>query len=240
MQSGGQGSVIKATKQVYSFSYWLSALVKGPSLAGENKTLREGLAAFQAKDAQIKVLTEENRRLRELATIPLPQSFTSLGVEVVGAIKDDIGERYLINRGKAHGLMPGMPLVAGINLKSGSPASALLVGIIKEVGPETASFTLTTSNATDVLSEIQNSQNSQGLASGEHNLAIRLKYIPLNDVVETGSQVTTSNLNELIPRGLLLGYVSAIDQRVGDFFKSAIVVPPQPLEKLQFLYILKR
>ena len=115
----------------------------------------------------------------------------------------------------------------------------MLVGTITDVGEQVASLTLTTASASEVLAMLAPAQTAQTLAVGEYNLAVRLKFLEIDQPVAVGEAVITSNLNTLMPPGLLIGTVITVEKSAGELFQSAVVAPPTPLEQFRFLYVLK-
>lgn len=218
---------------------WFSTLATSSQRTAEYAELLNQLAQRKAQEVQTLNLEQENLELRTLNSVKVATPFIPIGAEVVGKNVDDTGTSYLINRGSTDGLTPGMPLVAGFVATEGKPR-AILVGTLRTVSPRISSFTFTTSNSSRIVAEIVNRDRAQGLAIGEFNLAIRLKYIPRTAELVPGDVVVTSNLDELMPQGLLIGEVSSTERKVDDFFQTAIVVPPLPLEHFRFLYVLKR
>lgn len=219
----------------YNISVWL----KTPQLNYQIENLRHELADLKTKQTELITLRTENLELRNLSLVPMPLNFKKLGVEIIGRQNDESGTYYLINRGTEDGLEPGLPVVAGLPEELARPR-AILVGTIKTVSAHTSFFSLTNSNSSQILAEVANTTHSRGLAQGEYNLAIKLKFIPLTEVITPTLDVITSNLDELIPPGLLIGTITSINHQEGDFFLNTTVAPPVPLEQFHFLYILKR
>lgn len=217
----------------------VSLLWRVQTLAKDNDSLRHELAGATVQNAELKTLREENAQLRTLAQVPLPSGVSAIGSEIIGQHQDELNSGYVLNRGSNDGIVAGMPVVAGMSSEN-EKIRALLLGTIQSVSPTQSLFTLTTTNSNNVLAEVVNDTHSQGMAVGEYNLAIRLKYVPLTEKLLPGDEVVTSNLDLLTPPGLLIGTISTVEQQEGDFYVSAIVAPPQPLDKFKFVYILKR
>jgi rod shape-determining protein MreC len=217
----------------------INAWIQAPRLNYQIENLQHELANLKAKQTESNTLMAENLELRNLSLVPAPINFKKLGVEIIGRQNDESGTYYLINRGAEEGMELGMPLVAGLLQESARPR-AILVGIIKNVSAHTSLFSLTTSNSSQILAEVVNETHSRGLAQGEYNLAIKLKFILLTETITPSLDVVTSNLDELIPPGLLIGTITSVDRPEGDFFLNATVAPSIPLEEFHFLYALKR
>ncbi len=230
--------VLALASPLYRLTQLGAALGSGPQLARENETLRQTLAAHLSVETELQTVLRENQELKALNLLPLSATYDHLGVAITGRLQDERGTSYLINRGLAEGLTPGLALVAGYGVRNGK-TSALLVGVITRVGPSTAQFSLTTSNQSQVVAEVANAARSRGLAVGEYNLGLELRFVPLADDLSAGQSVVTSNLDSLMPPGLLVGTITEVQKQEGDFFQTATLAPPLPLDSFRFLEVLK-
>ncbi len=218
---------------------WLKNFILAQNLQSENQKLLNQVAELKVKPIECEAVQLENKRLRDLSLVPLPSGYVRIGAEVIGQQQDDSGTTYLINRGTTDGLVSGLAVLSGFSENQTGPRG-VLVGSIKSVSKHTASIALITASSSRVAAEVVNEQHSQGLAQGEYNLAVRLRYVPQTDKLATGQNVVTSNLDTLIPPGLLIGTISGVIESEADFYKSALVVTPIPLERIQFLDVLIR
>ena len=219
-------------------SNWLT-LTSGPHLAQENEQLRQELATADSEVAEVTSLTRTNQQLEALAGVPASPRFSSVGAEIIGRVQDESGTSYLLDRGSRDGLEPGVAVEAGLTGTGDSQTSdGLLVGLVRDVTPDRATFTLTTASGGQVIAEVLNSSHSRGVATGEYGLGLELQFVPLNDTLAVGDQVVTSNLDDHVPAGLLIGSVSAVTKHENDFFLTATLTPPEPLEYFRFVRIL--
>ncbi len=177
--------------------------------------------------AELKRLRLENEQLRrELSLLPR-QEFTTVGVEIIGKRQDETGISFLLNRGSTSNIKLGYPVLSG----------GTLVGVVVKVQPQVAEMILVNSPLFSTTVEILNNQTTRGLAEGEFNLATKIKLLPSNEEVKTGQLVITSGLDELIPRGIVLGSIAAVEYHEGDLFQEAVVVSPLDLNKLGILQV---
>ncbi len=237
LQSGGQWALRSAMNLAAGVSSQTFALFRGPSLQRENQALRVQLATLAAGRASCELTQQENVRLRELSQLPVPAGTNPIGLEVVGEETDEAGTRFLVNRGSSEGLRVGMPVVVGTVSEAAKP-SAVLVGVLTDVGPAVSSYHPVTSGAARVPVEVGQGR-VRGLAVGEYGLAVRVRYLPLDQVVATNDLVVSSNVNPALPAGLLLGRVSTVETPEGEFFKSAVVTPAVPLDGIRYVWVLR-
>jgi len=218
---------------------WFKNVWQLPSLKKENEILQHEVAELMARQAASSAVYKENEELRGLLALPSVAGFERLSVEVVGQQIDETGTSYIINRGQADGLYPGLAAVAGLPRAEAASAGLVLVGTITQVGARVANLRLITASASEVLAMLAQNPRAQSLAVGEYNLAIRLKYLDIDQSVSVGDAVITSNLSANIPPGLLIGTVTTVERAADQLFQAAIVSPPVPLEQFRFLYILR-
>lgn len=232
---------------------WLSPITRASSATGnwfdrfwslsavveENENLKHQVAELVARQSTSDALKSENDELRQLISLPTPVGYERLAVEIIGQQIDESGVSYLINRGQSDGLVVGLAAVAGAPSAGQDTSGLVLVGTIKDVGQHVASLTLITSSSSQVLAKLAQGPAGQSLAIGEYNLAVRLKFLEIDQELSVGDAVVTSNLNSLIPSGILIGTVTALERLEGELFQSAVVSPPAPLEQFRFLYVLR-
>lgn len=191
----------------------------------EATRLRAQVAAFQAeRDAQAPRLAEADEAVRLLGLKQLlPLTFTAARV-VASTRRAPFGGLF-VDQGADAGLQPDQ----GVICPEG------VVGRIWEVGPNQSSLLpldaynastgvmLARSRATGVL---------QGLGPGK----AALRYIGSQEVVQVGEPVYTSGLDRNFPRGLLVGYVSAVKPR--DVELQVEVSLAAPLDRVALVLIL--
>ena len=221
------------SKITYGVTTSLKAWSEVNFLLKDNESLRQQVATLSTQNVALELCQQTIVELKKLSAISESVGFKQQGVEVIGEQVDDTGQSYIISRGRTSGLRIGTPLVAGLD-----NSSMVLVGIVTQVNEQTASFRLATAHGNQVLAQVVNTTRSPGVAVGEFNLAIRLKFVPLDEELIVGGPVVTSNLDPLVPPGLFIGRISEITKVSGDFWQSAVVVPPVFLERFRFLYAL--
>ncbi|MFZ5391280.1 MAG: rod shape-determining protein MreC [Patescibacteria group bacterium] len=238
--SAGLQYVIKPVGQIWQKGVnWLVVFGRAHQLDRENSQLMNQLADLFYNQANQQQLEQDNKELKALLSLPVSLDWQAQAVEVIGKQNDESGVLYLINAGQNQGLEPGLAVVAGLESKQDQP-SGLLVGTIKSVNSQTAGFILTTSPNSRLVAQILNVGRTQGLATGEYNLGLRIRYIPQDQPVTVGELAVTGNADPQLPSGLLLGVVSSIEANDSSFFKTAVVTPPIKLDKFKYLYVLKK
>jgi len=216
----------------------------------EVRELRDRVEELQA---QVDALTVENVRLREyeaeIQQLRALLNFTSeypislpLGADVVGREACDTfpcGEvvgaepnpylRYVtINVGTLQGVEVGMPVVSG---------GAGLIGRVAQVGPRTAKVQLLTDSDSAVAALLQTSRVT-GLVVGQPDGTLRMEYIPQEASADVGDIVLTSGLGGFMPKGLVVGQVTEVQQMDYALFQAAVVRPAVDFSRLEWILVL--
>ncbi|MDR3672137.1 MAG: rod shape-determining protein MreC [Holophaga sp.] len=177
-----------------------------------------------AREAEAPRLAEADEAVRLLGLKKLlPLEFRAARV-IVNVRKAPFGG-MILNQGLDAGLVPDQGVIAPEGV----------VGRLWDVGPTQASLLpldaynastgvmLARSRATGVL---------QGLGPGK----AAIRYISNQEVVQVGEPVFTSGLDRVFPRGLLVGYVSAVQPH--DVELHVEVVLAAPLDRVGLVLIL--
>jgi rod shape-determining protein MreC len=211
---------------------------------------------------QVDTLTVENVRLKEFEAGFRQQrallNFVSdypisafVGADVVSQeTAEVIGEEpnpYLnyvtINVGAQQGIELGMSAITG---------GGALVGRIAQVRPRTAEVQLLTDRESAIAALIQSSR-ATGLVVGQPDGMLRMDYIPQLEVVSTddvaendaerrnvseGDIVLTSGLGGFLPKGLVVGQVTEVQQMDYEMHQTAIVRPAVDFSRLEVLLVI--
>lgn len=233
------------------------AFSQGVTIAGDLfrsvREARELRAQVEALQAQVDALLAENVRLREyeaeVRELRSLLKFTRdypvtafVGTDVIGRegcamfpCGEVIGTdpnpylRYItINVGAQHGVKEGMAVVSG---------GAVLVGRIAEVGPRTSKVRLLTDLDSAVAAFLQTSR-ATGLVVGQPDGSLRMEYIDQSASVTVGDFVLTSGLGGALPKGLLIGQVSEVQQMDSALYQVAIVRPALDFSHLEIVLVL--
>jgi rod shape-determining protein MreC len=219
-------------------------------------TVREGRelrARVEELQAQTDTLTVENIRLREykaeVEQLRAMLNFVSeypvsayVGADVIGREACDAfpcGEvigadpnpylHYItINVGARHGVGKGDPVVG---------AGAGLVGRVAEVGPRTSKTQLLTDGDSSTAVLLQTSR-AAGLVVGQPDGTLRMKYIPQGEEIAIGDVVLTSGLGGVMPKGLVVGEVEAVQGSDYELHQEAIVRPAVELDRLELVLVI--
>jgi rod shape-determining protein MreC len=212
-------------------------------LRTEVEDLRAQVDALRVENVRLREYEAESQQLRALLKFvsEYPVS-TYLGAEVVGR---EAGENYpsgdtvglepnpylryvTINVGAQQGVEAGMSVVSG---------GAGLVGRVTQAAPRTAKVQLLTDPESAVAALLQTTRGT-GLVVGQPDGTLRMMYIPQEEDVSVGDIVLTSGLGGLMPKGLVVGQVTGVEQKGYETFQTATVRPAVDLTRLELAVVI--
>lgn len=124
---------------------------------------------------------------------------------------EDYGKSITINIGSARGARKNQAITA---------SSGVMIGKITEVFEGYSKVALIISPESSVNSIAQTTR-ANGLVRGKYGTGLKLEMIDQSEELMEGDLVITSGLEEEIPKGLVMGKISSIEQLPNAIFKSA-------------------
>lgn len=194
------------------------------------ESLKELYISNLVDEAELVLLRDENSELRNQLNFLQVNKFDSVGALVVAKDIDPSRSTILINRGQDSGIAVGQPAIIG---------KGAIIGKVVKVGPKSATIQLLNDHQSRLATTLTNEDKSIGLVEGGYGISIRMNFIPQNEQIRVGDVVVTSGLEELIPLGLVVGTVDAVEKEAYQPFQSAIVSPAASLDKLRHVSVLK-
>jgi rod shape-determining protein MreC len=193
----------------------------------ENRELRLELASAQSMIRRLSEQAGETQRLRVLLDLRNQLPFQTLAAEVIAASPGDSSRAIFIDKGSDSGLVPDLAVL--------TPQG--VVGKIVDVFPFTSHVLLLTDASSGVGIMLGKTRVQGVLKGGTQNLC-QLEYI-MNEVkVSPGEEVLTSGLDQIYPKGLLVGTV--LQATDGNIYKNILVKPAVDLSRLEnVLVVLK-
>jgi rod shape-determining protein MreC len=204
----------------------------------ELRTVANDLAA---QGVRLKEIEVENQQLRELLNFVSanPSLHSYVGGDVIGQgslVKSKVVGQdpnpyifyVIINRGERDGLEIGMPVVAG---------GGRLVGRVAEVRPRWAEVQLLIDPKSEVNGIVQDSR-ADGLVTGQPDGSLSIEQIPQSDQVNVDDVVVTSGRGDLMPKGLIIGQVTEVEQRDIDPYQRAVLRPAVDFRRLEVVLVI--
>jgi rod shape-determining protein MreC len=207
------------------------------ALRAENARLREQNVRLLDWQTAARQLSLENAALRQLLNMRAdPERPTAVAGRVVADAGGPFVHTVLVDVGAADGVARGM---AAVNERG-------LIGRVLEVGRHSARVLLLTDFNSRIPVMVEPSRD-QAILAGNNTRRPSLVFLPLNPRLAIGNRVVTSGRDGVLPPGLELGTVSAIDatgvsvEPLVEFARLEYlrlleygrILPPEELEELQ-------
>jgi rod shape-determining protein MreC len=201
----------------------VAGIGRGQALARENAALRQALASSQAERASVEALTTENAGLNALLGLKAPVEGAPVAARVLSLPAGPRGGTFLLDRGRADGLEPGMPVVG----------AGGLVGRVVEATQRRA-LALPLSDATSTIGVRVGADGLVGVAQGQGRTGrLRLGLLDSGASVSRGDLVVTSGLrHSRFPAGLPVGRVL---RNGGPGAELEVLADPTRLEVVEVL-----
>ena len=191
---------------------------------------RRQLALQAERAAQAERLATENARLRELLALRPALTVRTLAAEVQYEAADPYSRKVFIDRGQAHGVAAGAPVIN----------EAGVLGQVTRAYPLNAEVTLLTDK--DAAIPVLNTRTQQrgaaygGLASGS---AMELRFLAANADVRIGDLLQTSGVDGVYPAGLAVARVTHIDRQAEGGFARVTLAPAATADGVRHVLVLE-
>jgi rod shape-determining protein MreC len=190
--------------------------------AQENGRLRKELETATARIENCNEIELANRRLRSLIRFQQDIDQKMLPAEVVGKDPSPWFKSVIIDKGRADGVVKGLPVV----IPEG------IAGQVVAVSAHHAKVLLIidANNAVDAL--VQRSR-ARGIVTGAADNRCIFKYVSRQDDVQEGDMLIASGLDGVYPKGLAIGRVAAVDRPTAGIFQDVTVTPVVDFQTLE-------
>ena len=215
-------------KGINGFGSWLSGLTDNfedaVSLRKENEELQAKVDTLTEENTQLVQDKEELTRLRE-----------KTGARVIAKESGNWFQLFTIDKGSSDGIQKDCNVISGGGL----------VGIVTEVGPNWATVRSIIDDNSNV-SAMVSTTSDQCIIAGDLRLIDEgsLNLVKLTDSdnkVHVGDKVVTSYISEKFLPGILIGYISELNNDSNNLTKSGYITPVVDFRHLQeVLVILQR
>jgi rod shape-determining protein MreC len=190
------------------------------ALESQNEELR-------ARLADLEEARQENERLRDLVDFAEEQDLARLGANVIRrpvSIWEGVIE---LDRGSDDGVQPGMPVIA----------SQGLVGQVAEVSTHACTVRLITDQQSGVAALVQSSR-ATGVVRGSVSGALTLDFVDRTLLPVVGDVVITSGLGGVYPAGIVVGDITAVDDKRSELYPDITVESRVPIDRIEEVLIL--
>lgn len=201
-------------------------------LKQENDDLVEQNAVLSRENMMLNARAQSAERLEKLLEFVPPDTWDFSGARVVAHQMGPAGvlSTLSVDKGSTSNVEPDMPVV-----NSGG-----VVGRILDTGAVTSTVLLLT-DANSHIAVIGETNRSPGMLSGGgYGQPIKLQYVNLNAVIETGELLLSSGLSGIFPKGMPVARVTKVQRSDISLFLNVEAEPLVESADLEEVLLLKR
>jgi len=170
----------------------------------ENARLRAQVEAFADEDRQANEARQEAERLRELLDLRDRTEYTSVAGRVIGRDSPSGARVLLVDRGSRAGLKVNQPII--------TPRG--VVGRVIAAAPGIAKVQTILDPNSGVAAIVQRTR-IQGVVVGDGERSCRMDFVTDLSSIEVGDVVVTSGLDQIYPKGYIIGVVTEAGEGQG-------------------------
>ena len=213
---------------LHTISSSLKRIIPFASLREDNKALRERINLLNRKIDELKIVYNENERLKSFIDFRKAIPYSTVPAQVIGRDPTNWSNSLIIDKGTASGMRQNR---AALSTKG-------LVGRVLEVGRRSAKILLITDPNSKVGVMIQRNRQG-GILVGRPDGRCKMIYISLDSDVMAGDKVITAGFGEIFPKDILVGEVVKVDREPGRLYKYAVVKTAEDLSRLEEVLCIK-
>ena len=203
----------------------MSLMIEGidnlASMREENQRLKDDLGAYTRAQNQLDILLAENRQLRALTSVPVPEGMEVVSARIIAINSDSFAHSVMLDAGSRHGIAKGAPVTTVDGL----------VGIVVDVSASYAQVLLI-SDLNMMVPVILSDSSWPAVTAGINGALLELRFVPAQAEVELGDLVQTSGHGGVLPAGMPVGRVVQIAD------KAIYVKPIVDFSRLSFVTVL--
>jgi rod shape-determining protein MreC len=195
----------------------------------ENEVLRSELATLKEENLQLREALVASGRLQRIAEIREEFEVPMLASELVGVDASAWFRSVLVNRGRTHGVQPGMPVISEHGL----------VGLVTSTSNSASKAMLVLDRQSAVDGIVQRSR-SRGIVRGGGTDQLNFEFVVRESDVQIGDVVITSGLGGIHPKGIRIGEVTSVSDPGSDLLQTATLTPAVDFGRLELVFIMLR
>ncbi len=196
----------------------------------ENDRLKKELAHLKAEKVRLQEVVQAHERLKKILNLKTDQEGPAQVAEVVGRGPSPFLQTLYINKGRKDALSRGMPVIHPDGL----------VGRIEKTSRHYAKVLLLNDPnfAIDCLSLRSRVRGVLTGFLGEGHCQV--KYVARTEDIKTGDLMVTSGLDQVFPKGLVLGWVNKVVSQTKGNFLYIEVIPAARVSRIEEVLVLQK
>lgn len=202
----------------------------------ENEKLKQENAELETLIINTKIEQYELENLRELFQLSEKYpTYEKLAASVIAKDSGNWFSTFTINRGADDGIEPGMNVIAGGGL----------VGIVTDVGPNYAKVRSIIDDANNVSAMVPSTGDNFNVSGNlkTMNESMVITFSELRDdenQVKVGDPVVTSYVSDQYHQGILIGYITSVENGPNNLTKIGTITPVADFEHLEDVLVIMK
>lgn len=193
----------------------------------ENEKIKKELDLLKNRLNAYDEILRENMRLNNLLFLKQNSSLRFISAKVIARSPDSWTSSIIIGKGVNSGIRRGLIAISYLGF----------VGRVIETTDFTSKILLVSDPNMGISSLVKRSRQ-EGLVSGTLGNNLIMKYLPEDADIRVGDEIITSGLNQVCPKGLLIGSVISIGKEFSGLSSYAIIKPAVNLTSIEEVLII--
>ncbi len=209
-----QWLVLQSVNQVRGGAGYFQSLQSAQSAAEQ---MRVAIALQSQKSNQVEQLAMENTRLRQLLELRERITTPAQAAQILYDAADPYSRKVIIDRGQAHGVVAGSPVIDGFGV----------IGQVTRVFDRVSEVTMIT-DGDQAIPVLNTRTGVRGVAFGDLTVAsggMELRFTPADTDVQAGDVLSTSGVDGVYPAGLAVARVDKVERRSESVFARITLSP---------------
>jgi rod shape-determining protein MreC len=195
----------------------------------ENQRLRSRLAELEEANLQYREALVASGHLQQIAAMRDDFEIPMLPSEVVGLDVMPWFRSVLVDRGRAHGVRAGNPVITAEGV----------VGLVTATSRHAAKTMLLLDRQSAIDGIVQRSR-ARGIVRGRGTDQLAFEFVVRGGDVKVGDIVITSGLGGVYPKGLRIGEVEELLDPAGGLLQTASLRPGVDFGRLEQVFVMLR
>jgi rod shape-determining protein MreC len=197
-----------------------------------NEKLTKEIEALKIENSRLKNVEREYTHLADL--FEMSETYTSyptVGVTVIGKDPGNWYDNFIIDKGRKDGLNANM-VVIGVG------------GIVGRIMESGSNYSKVSTLMDDTFAVSAKSARTQDIGTVKGDMSLKeeglckMERIDINADIIAGDEIVTSNLGNIYPPGITIGFVKEITANADALTKTAVITPAVDFEHLGTLLVI--
>ncbi len=210
-----------------------SARVFGIGRVDISDTEIDIIKKFSMDNIRLSAELADYRKLKSQLGTPAFDTTKKVPAAIISRPIDSLTSQYVINKGIADGVSEGAPVVV---------MGSVLVGFTTKLSEHSSTvetlFSRNVSVTVETVSKDEGTASARGLLQSRFQTSLEMNTIPRDASVTEGQSVVTSNKEQTIPYGMVIGTISSITKPENEAYQTAVVDVPYNVDALDAVVVL--